>query len=134
MNWVRLTANTVILALSLWGVFAAATVMFDITVYFPFRFATEDSIPEHRWQSARLAIFLTFAFYGFSHLLNGSKEVYPVHFLKVFLFFLTFVGTIIFIKSAVPPIEFAIPVFFAGCFLILHIASRTRFKKYFSKK
>lgn len=134
MNWIRLSANAVALALSLWGIFAAVTVMFDITVYFPFRIADDESIPEHRWQSARLAIFLTFAYYGFVHLLNGSKEVYPVHFLKVFLFFLTIVGTVIFIKTGVSPLEYAVPVFFAGCFVILHIASRPRFKKYFSRK
>lgn len=134
MNWVRLGANAVVLALSLWGIFAAVTVMFDVTIYFPFRIAADESIPEHRWQSARLAIFLTFAYYGFVHLLNGSKEVYPFHFLKVFLFFLTIVGTAIFIKTGVSPLEYAVPVFFAGCFVILHIASRPRFKKYFSRK
>ena len=134
MNWVRLSANTVVLALSLWAVFAVATFMFDINVYFPFRIAAEESIPEHRWQSARLAIFMTFAFYGFVHLLNGSKEVYPVHFLKVFLFFLTLCGTAVFVKAEVPALEYAVPVFFGCCFVILHIASRTRFRKYFSRK
>lgn len=134
INLIRLSANGVVLALSLWGIFAAVTVMFDITVYFPFRIADDKSIPEHRWQSARLANFLTFAYYGFVHLLNGSKEVYLVCFLKVFLFFLTIVGTVIFIKTGVSPLEYAVPVFFAGCFVILHIASRPSFKRYFSRK
>ena len=134
MNWLRLIANTVVLLLSLWGIFAAVTVVFDVNVYFPFRVTAENSIPEHRWQTARVSIFLTFAYYGFVHLLNGSKEVYPIHFLKVFLFFLTVSGAVICIKAAVPPLEFLVVAFFGGCFLLLHIASRARFRKYFSKR
>ena len=51
INLIRLSANGVVLALSLWGIFAAVTVMFDITVYFPFRIADDESISEYRWQS-----------------------------------------------------------------------------------
>ena len=134
MNWLRLTANTVVLLLSLWAIFAAASVMFDVSVYFPFRVAIEDSIPEHRWQTARVSIFLPFAYYGFVHLFNCSKEVYPIHFLKVFLFFLTLSGAVMCIKAAVQPLEFVVVAFFGGCFMILHIASRSRFRKYFSKR
>jgi len=134
MNWGRLSSNLVVLALSLWAVFATAAVIFDITIYFPFRIAAEESIPEHRWQSTRLAIFMTFAYYGFVHLLNGSKEVYPIHFLKVFLFFLTLCGAMVFMKAGVDMLEYALPVFFGGCFLTLHVASRTRFRRYFSRK
>ena len=80
------------------------------------------------------AVFLTFAFYGVIHLVNGSREVYPIHFLKVYLLVLTIVGTLVFIRAGVPPHEYAVPVFFAICTLIVHIASRPRFKKYFSRK
>ena len=134
MKWVRYTANIIILILALWAVYATATALFGVSVYFPIRVAGADSIPEHRWQSARLSVFVTFAYYAAIHLINGSREVYPIHFLKVYLLALTIVGTIVFIRAGVPVHEYALPVFFAACTLILHIASRPRFRKYFSRK
>ncbi len=49
-------------------------------------------VPDGRLQSIRLAVLATFAFYGIMHLIQGSKEVYPIHFLKSFLFFLGTMG------------------------------------------
>ena len=134
MNWLRMTSNAIILFFTLWVGYVTVTALFGVTVYFPFRVAGAESIPEHRCQSVRLSVFLTFAYYGVTHLLNGSREVYPIHFLKVYLFVLTGVGTLVFIRAGVPPYEYAVPVFFAVCTLIVHIASKPRFKKYFSRK
>ena len=134
MNWLRMTSDAIILFFTLWVGYVTVTALFGVTVYFPFRVAGAESIPEHRWQSVRLSVFLTFAYYGVTHLLNGSREVYPIHFLKVYLFVLTGVGTLVFIRAGVPPYEYAVPVFFAVCTLIVHIASKPRFKKYFSRK
>ena len=134
MNWIRFTANGIILVLALWAVYATVTALFGVTVYFPFRVSDGNSIPEHRWQSTRLSVFVTFAFYAVIHLFNGSREIYPIHFLKVYLLALTIVGTVVLIRAGVPVHEYAVPVFFGFCTLILHIASRSRFKKYFSRK
>ena len=134
MNFIRFTANTIILILALWAVYATVTALFGVTVYFPFRVADADSIPEHRWQSVRLSVFVTFAFYAVIHLINGSREIYPIHFLKVYLLSLTVAGTVVFIRAGVPVHEYALSVFFAACTLILHIASRPRFRKYFARK
>jgi hypothetical protein len=134
MNWIRITSNIVIIALALWAVYVTITALFGVTLYFPFRVAGADSIPEHRWQSTRLSVFVTFAYYAVIHLVNGSREIYPIHFLKVYLSVLTAVGTLVFVKAGVPPHEYVVPVFFAACALILHIGSRPRFRKYFALK
>lgn len=134
MNWIRITANVIILVLALWAVYATVTALLGVTVYFPFRMTDADSIPEHRWQSARLSVFVTFAYYAVIHLINGSREIYPIHFLKVYLLCLTVVGSVVFIRAGVSLYEYAVPVFFGFCTLILHIASRAQFKKYFSRK
>jgi hypothetical protein len=134
MNWIRITSNIVIIALALWAVYVTITALFGVTLYFPFRVAGADSIPEHRWQSTRLSVFVTFAYYAVIHLVNGSREIYPIHFLKVYLSVLTAVGTLVFVKAGVPPHEYVVPVFFAACALILHIGSRPRFRKYFARK
>jgi hypothetical protein len=134
MNWIRITSNIVIIALALWAVYVTITALFGVTIYFPFRVAGADSIPEHRWQSTRLSVFVTFAYYAVIHLVNGSREIYPIHFLKVYLFVLTAVGTLVFVKAGVPPHEYVVPAFFGACALILHIGSRPRFRKYFARK
>ena len=45
-----------------------------------------------RLHAIRLAVIGTFAFYGVMHLMHGSAEVFPIHFLKTFLFFLSIIG------------------------------------------
>ena len=134
MSLIQFAANTIILVLALWAVYATVTALLGVTVYFPFRVADAESIPEHRWQSTRLSVFVTFAFYAVIHLINGSREIYPIHFLKVYLLSLTVVGTVVFIRAGVPVHEYALTVFFAVCTLILHIASRSQFRKYFARK
>ena len=118
----------------MWAVCTSLAVLFDINIYFPFRIAEDTDIPYHRWQSARIAIFLTFAYYGIVHLINGSKEVYPVHFLKVFLFAVSLSGFVMVRKASAPAMEYAVVIFFLITAIILHLATRARFKRYFSKK
>ncbi|MCH2564127.1 MAG: hypothetical protein MK129_05270, partial [SAR116 cluster bacterium] len=57
---------------TLWAIYSIVSNFVGVTVYFPFNLAIEQDIPYHRWQSVRLALFATFAFYGFMHLLHGS--------------------------------------------------------------
>ena len=82
----RFIANLLVGLLTLWAIYTIVSNFVGVTVYFPFNLAVDQDIPYHRWQSVRLALFATFAFYGFMHLLHGSREVYPVHFLKTYLF------------------------------------------------
>ena len=103
-------------------------------MYFPFNLAVEQDIPYHRWQSARLAVFATFAFYGVMHLLHGSREVYPVHFLKTYLFMLSFVAAGIFLQEGVHALEYSLIGLFLWVAITLHFATGTRLKRYFSKK
>ena len=106
---------------------------FGVTVYFPFNLATDQDIPYHRWQSVRLALFAIFAFYGFMHLLHGSREVYPVHFLKTYLFALCFVGVGICLQEGVDDLEYLLPARFFWVAVLLHFATGMRLRRYFSK-
>ena len=51
------------------------------------------------WLQLGLQYFATFSFYGVMHILHGSKEVYPIHFLKTFLFMLSIMAISVFIKT-----------------------------------
>jgi hypothetical protein len=88
----RRLANFLIGILSLWAIYAILASAFGIPVVFPLTSGDENGVPMWRLLVVRHAVLGSFAFYGIMHLLQGSKEVYPVHFLKTFLFFLGLMG------------------------------------------
>ena len=123
-----------ILALVLWAVFAIVASLVGFNLYFLFSVATGEDIPYHRWQSVRLALFATFVFYGVMHLFFGSREVYPVHFLKTYLFMVSIIGSIVFFQTGVRPTEYFVPAFLFWVAITLHLASAPRYRRYFGKK
>ena len=134
MNALQVISKLLVGLLALWAVYASVTAFFGISVYFPLRLADAEPIPYHRWQSARISVFLTFAYFAIIYLLNGSREMYPVKFLEAYLAILTCVGTVIFLQQDVEPTEYLVVLFFGVCALILHMASRPTFRRYFSRK
>ena len=127
--------NILILFLSFFALSTVALFYFDIYVIFPFTLVESTEIPYNNLLGIRLAIFATFGFYGIMHLLHGSKEVYPVHFLKTFLFMLSIIGITVFIKGneAVSLKQWMLCLFFFFVATILHLASDAK-KKRFAKK
>ena len=127
-------ANLLVALPTLWAIYSIVSNFVGVTVYFPFNLAIEQDILYHRWQSVRLALFATFAFYGFMHLLHGSREVYPIHFLKTYLFALSFVAVGVFLQEGVHVLEYLVPALFVWIAILLHFATGTRLRRYFSKK
>ena len=127
--------NILILFLSFFALFTVALFYFDIYVIFPFTLVESTEIPYNNLLGIRLAIFATFGFYGIMHLLHGSKEVYPVHFLKTFLFMLSIIGLTVFIKenAEVTLKQWMICLFFFFVGIIIHIATGSK-KRRFGKK
>ena len=127
--------NILILFLSLFALFTVALFYFDIYVIFPFTLVESTEIPYRNLLGIRLAIFATFGFYGIMHLLHGSKEVYPVHFLKTFLFMLSIIGLSVFIKinADITLKQFLIILFFFCVAIILHISTGSKVRR-FSKR
>ena len=134
MNIQKFT-NIFIFFLSVWAIFTIVSFYFDVYILFPFTLVESNEIPYDNLIAIRLAIFSTFAFYGLMHLLHGSKEVYPVHFLKTFLFMLSIMGLTVFIKgnAEVSLKQWLLLLFFFCVAIILHLASGSKFRR-FSKK
>jgi len=130
----RFVANLLVGLLTLWAIYSIVSNFVGVTVYFPFNLAVEQDIPYHRWQSVRLAVFATFAFYGVMHLLHGSREVYPVHFLKTYLYMLSFVAVGVFLQEGVHVLEYLLPALFFWIATSLHFATGMRLRRYFFKK
>ena len=129
----RLLSKIVILGLSIWGIYATVSALMGVTIYFPLRVGEVEDIPYHRWQAVRVSVFLTFIYFAVLHLVNGSREIYPVKFLETYLVMLTIAGLTIFIREGVDAGEYAIVGFFGVCALILNLASRPKFRRYFSR-
>ena len=121
--------------LSVWAIFTIVSFYFDVYILFPFTLVESNEIPYDNLIAIRLAIFSTFAFYGLMHLLHGSKEVYPVHFLKTFLFMLSIMGLTVFIKgnAEVSLKQWLLLLFFFCVAIILHLASSSKIRR-FGKK
>ena len=127
--------NIFIFFLSVWAIFTIVSFYFDVYILFPFTLVESNQIPYNNLIAIRLAIFATFAFYGLMHLLHGSKEVYPIHFLKTFLFMLSIMGLTVFIKgnAEVSLKQWLLLLFFFCVAIILHLASGSKIRR-FGKK
>ena len=134
MNIQKLT-NIFILFLSIWAIYTIVAFYFDVYIVFPFTLVESNEIPYNNLIAIRLAIFATFSFYGLMHLLHGSKEVYPIHFLKTFLFMLSIIGLTVFIKgnAEVTLKQWMICLFFFFVAIIIHLATGSKTRR-FGKK
>ena len=121
-----------IFCLSVWAILTIVSFYFDVYILFPFTLVQSNEIPYENLIAIRLAIFATFALYGLMHLLHGSKEVYPVHFLKTFLLMLSIMGLIVFIKSnaEVSLKQWLIILFFFCVAIILHISTSKKIRRF----
>ena len=128
---IRILRDIFIFFLSVWAILTVVSFYFDVHILFPFTLAESNEIPHENLIAIRLAIFATFAFYGLMHLLHGSKEVYPVHFLKTFLFMLSFMGLIVFTKTSaeVSFKQWLIILFFFCVAIILHLSTSSKIKR-----
>ena len=130
--YIRKFTDILIFFLSIFAILTVASFYFDVYVIFPFTLVENNEIPYENLLGIRLAIFSTFAFYGVMHLLHGSKEVYPIHFLKTFLFMLSIMGLSVFIKTSadVSLKQWLIILFFFCVALILHLSTVSKIRRF----
>ena len=129
---IRNLRDIFIFCLSIWATLTIVSFYFDVYILFPFTLVENNEIPYENLIAIRLAIFATFAFYGLMHLLHGSKEVYPVHFLKTFLFMLSIMGLTVFIKTNVEVSlkQWLIILFFFCIAIILHLSTNSKIRRF----
>ena len=102
---------------------------------FPLVSPSEENIPYYKLQTVKLSVLITFVYYALFHFIKGSEKIYPIHFLKTYLFALVFTGYItLFQYQDTISTDTWLVLFFTLSAVILQIATRRRFKKYFSKK
>ena len=128
----RIIGKLLVLILSFFAIFLGICAVLGIQIYFPFNIAEGGEIPYHRMQSIRVAVFITFTFYGVLYLINSIKEVYPIHFLKVFMISFGITSLIFSYQADAGAKEIILAIFYLCCGLIFHLISKPAIKKYFN--
>lgn len=137
--WRRRFANLLIGMFTLWAIFVVVAWLLGVLIMFPFVEVETDDIPLGRLHAIRLAVICSFAFYGVMHLIQGSAEVFPIHFIKTFLFFLSIIGIAVAwqLQTAGTDVSlqhWALAFFWLGTALLLHFTSPARYRRYFRKR
>ena len=108
--------------------------LLGVSIQFPFTIIEEGEIAYHRWQTIRIALFLTVAYYGLQYVLGFTKEVYPINFVKVYIFNMCVVGLALFYRLNVEREEYLVIAFWLLFLVILNIATTNRYRRLFKKK
>ena len=128
----RTIGKLLVFVLSIFSIFLGICAVLGIQIYFPFNVAEGEEIPYHRMQSIRVAVFITFTYYGALYLINSIKEVYPIHFLKVFMVSFGITSLVFSYQAEVGVIEIILSIFYLCCGLVFHLISKPAIRKYFN--
>ena len=128
----RVIGKLLVLTLTIFAIFLGICAVLGIQIYFPFNIAEGEEIPYHRMQSIRVAVFISFTFYGTLYLINSIKEVYPIHFLKVFMFSFGITSLIFSYQAEAGVKEIILAIFYLSCGLVFHLISKPAIRKYFN--
>ena len=130
----RLFAKLLVTAMVIWLLSVVICSLFGVSIQFPFTLVEEGEIAYHRLQTIRIALFLTVAYYGLQYVLDLSKQVYPINFVKVYIFNMCIVGLALFYRLDVDREEYLILAFWLLFLAILNIATTNRYRRLFKKK
>ena len=130
----RLFGKLLVTAMVIWLLSVVICSLFGVSIQFPFTLVEEGKIAYHRLQTIRIALFLTVAYYGLQYVLGRTKEVYPINFVKVYIFNMCIIGLALFYRLGVDREEYLILAFWLLFLAILNIATTNRYRRLFKKK
>ena len=133
-SFLKSCGNLVIILLTAWSIIVPVAFVLDISVYFPWHEAIAGEIPVHRLEAIRIAVILTFAYFGILHIFGKNVRLYPINFLTIFLFYLVTSGTYVFYKFEVPKHEYWQTFIWSIIWLLTYTASRPKIRNYFKKR
>ena len=129
----RLFAKILVTAMVIWLLSVVICGLLGVSIQFPFTILEEGEIAYHRWQTIRIALFLTIAYYGLQYVLGLTREVYPISFVKVYIFNMCVVGIALFYRLNVEREEYLVLAFWFLFLAILNIATTNRYRRLFKK-
>ena len=129
----RLIAKLLVTAMVIWLLSVIICGLLGVSIQFPFTIVDEGEIAYHRLQTIRISLFLTVAYYGLQYVLGFTKEVYPINFVKVYIFNMCIVGLALFYRLNVEREEYLVLAFWLLFLVILNIATTNRYRRLFKK-
>ena len=130
----RLLARLLVASMVIWLLIVVICGLLGVSIQFPFTLIKEGEIAYHRLQTIRIALFLTVSYYGLQYVLGLTKQVYPINFVKVYIFNMCIVGLALFYRLDVNREEYLILAFWLLFLAILNIATANRYRRLFKKK
>ena len=130
----RLLAKLLISTMVIWLLSVVICGLLGVSIQFPFTLIEEGKIAYHRLQTLRIALFLTISYYGLQYVLGLTKQVYPINFVKVYIFNMCIVGLALFYRLDVDREEYLVLAFWLLFLAILNIATANRYRRLFKKK
>ena len=130
----RLFAKLLVAAMVIWLLSVVICALLGVSIQFPFTLIEEGEIAYHRLQTLRIALFLTVSYYGLQYVLDLAKQVYPINFVKVYIFNMCIVGLALFYRLDVDREEYLVLAFWLLFLAILNIATANRYRRLFKKK
>ena len=130
----RLFAKLLVSTMVIWLLSVVICGLLGVSIQFPFTLIEEGEIAYHRLQTLRIALFLTIAYYGLQYVLDLTKQVYPINFVKVYIFNMCIVGLALFYRLDVDREEYLVLAFWLLFLAILNIATANRYRRLFKKK
>ena len=130
----RIIAKLLVTAMVMWLLSVIICGLLGVSIQFPFTIVDEGEIAYHRLQTIRISLFLTVAYYGLQYVLGFTKEVYPINFVKVYIFNMCIVGLALFYRLNVEREEYLVLAFWLLFLVILNIATTNRYRRLFKKK
>ena len=126
-------SKLLVMAMVIWLLSVVICSLFGVSIQFPFTLIEEGKIPYHRLQTIRIALFLTVAYYGLQYVLGRTKEVYPINFVKVYIFNMCIMGLALFYRLGVDREEYLVLEFLLLFLAVINIATTNCFRRLFKK-
>ena len=126
----RLISKLVIFFLALYCIIVIIAFFSNYSVTFPFSITEGRYVPEQRLHAIRLATLGTFFYFSVLYFF-GSKKLYPIQFMAVFLFNLSLIGPLAYLFLEIEYKEFIQSIFFFFISIILYNSHKPQIKNYF---
>ena len=120
-----------IVFLTIIGIVILLGEIINVHIYFPLSISENEKIPYHRLQSVRLAVIISFVYFGIRYLIWNTVKMYPIQFLNIILKSLAFSSLFVYYTFQMEFREYWFVLFFFIVAIILHISSRPEIRKYF---
>ena len=130
----HIISKILIVILTSVGIVIIGGEIINVHIYFPLQISEDKQIPYHRMQSVRLAVIISFVYFGIRYLIWNSVQMYPIQFLNAILKSLAISSLFVYYTFQMELKEYWFVLFFFAVATVLHFASRPEIKKYFKQK